>query len=191
MAQDQADFALLMQRLRAGSQEAARELCHRYGPYILRVVRTKLHKRLRSKYDSSDFAQAVWASFFAHLPEDPTLDQPEALAVFLARLTQHKVIDILRHHFQTQKENINRECSLEDPAISSATNLFARQPTPSQVAEVNEQWEQLLKSQPARYRPILILLREGHTHEEIARKLGLSEKTVQRLVRRLAARSQS
>jgi RNA polymerase sigma factor (sigma-70 family) len=189
MAQDKEDFGLLMQRIRAGSQDAARELCDHYGPHILRVIRKKLNKRLRSKYDSSDFTQAVWASFFANLPDDPTLDRPEALAGFLAKLTQNKVIDVFRHHCQTQKHNINRECSLDDPATSPAANLIAPQPTPSQVAVAKEQWDRLLKGQPACYRPILVLLLHGHTHQEIARKLGMSEKTIQRLVRSLAQRS--
>jgi RNA polymerase sigma-70 factor (ECF subfamily) len=189
MAQHETDLGLLLQRIRAGSQDAACELCDRYGPYILRVVRRKLDRTLRSNYDSLDFAQAVWASFFAHVPHDPSLHRPEALVGFLAKLTQNKIIDIFRHHYQTQKNNLNRECSLDDSAVSPAANLVARQPTPSQVAVAKEQWHRLVEGQPARYRPILLRLLNGHTHQAIAQKLSVSGKTVQRLVRNLAPRS--
>ena len=62
---DHGEFALLMQSVREGSQEAARTLFERYGPHIRRVVRRKLHQKLRPQFDSVDFVQDVWASFFA------------------------------------------------------------------------------------------------------------------------------
>src|SRR5262245_32263571 len=48
MVDSQQELRGLMERIRAGSQEAARELCDRYGSHILRVVRRKLDKKLRS-----------------------------------------------------------------------------------------------------------------------------------------------
>jgi len=58
-------FSLLLEQARAGSDSAARELIERFGPFILRVIRNRLDPRLRSIFDSADFSQAVWASFFA------------------------------------------------------------------------------------------------------------------------------
>src|SRR5262249_14283511 len=66
MVDSQQELRGLMERIRAGSQEAARELCDRYGSHILRVVRRKLDKKLRSKFDSVDFLQSVWTSFFVN-----------------------------------------------------------------------------------------------------------------------------
>lgn len=76
MEQGQQVFASLMQRVREGSQDAAHELFQQYGPHILRIVRRKLHKTMRSKYDSSDFVQAVWASFFAIEPAQYHFEAP-------------------------------------------------------------------------------------------------------------------
>src|SRR5262245_30849537 len=179
------EFGALMQRVREGSEEAARELAERYGPHILRVVRKKLASRLRSMFDSDDFTQAVWVSFFANLTKGTHFDRPQALATFLARLAENKVLQVLRRCFHSQKANINRECSLDNPESSRRADLPARQPTPSQVVAARDAWDRLLAAQPEHCRQILLLLAQGHTHREIALELRLNEKTVRRLIHRL------
>ena len=63
MSDAQAEFAQLMQRVRAGDPRAAQEVFDRYSEPIRRVVRRYLHQRLRAQYDSIDILQTVWASF--------------------------------------------------------------------------------------------------------------------------------
>jgi len=178
------DFATLMRRVGEGSPEAARELLERFGPHIRRVVRRKLHQKLRPKFDSLDFVQDVWASFFTGPDRQRTFSEPEALVAFLVQVAQNKVVENFRQQFYTDKYNVNREHSL-DSAILGPKDLTTREPTPSQIAVAHEQWDRLVKGQPARYRRILVLLREGMTHEEIARALDMNEKTVQRVIRKL------
>jgi RNA polymerase sigma factor (sigma-70 family) len=184
MAEDPQSFQLLMQRVRAGSPEAARELFDQYGHHVRRVVRRTLHKKLRSKFDSSDFVQSVWATFFAARP--PGIATPEDLCAFLNRLARNKVVEVFRQRCQTDKYNVNRERSLEGSAAYQATRMAARQPTPSQVAVANEQWDQLRHDLPAHYRDILELTRQGNTQQEIAQKLNLHERTIRRVLRKLA-----
>src|SRR5947209_4816813 len=54
MSVDRDEFKNLMRRVQEGSEDAARELLDRYGEHILRVVRRKLSRQLRSKFDSVD-----------------------------------------------------------------------------------------------------------------------------------------
>jgi RNA polymerase sigma-70 factor (ECF subfamily) len=174
-----------MQRVRAGSQDAAQLLVEQYGNHILRVVRRTLHKKLRSKFDSLDFQQDVWASFFAEQPQK-TFECPEALAAFLAKLARNKVLMAHRTRCRFQRHNVNRENSLDGSAAFQAENLAAREPTPSQLAVAQEQWEQMLQGHPPRHQRILILVRQGYTQQQIARELGVDERTVRRVVRKLA-----
>jgi RNA polymerase sigma factor (sigma-70 family) len=183
------EFAELMRSVREGSEDAARMLFDRYAPHIRRVVRRKLHQRLRPQFDSVDFVQDVWASFFALQGRQASFESPEALIGFLSNMAYHKVIDAVRQNMQTKKRDIGRERPLEKLINTQDERLTARQPTPSQVFGAKEQWDQLLDRVPERYWPILKLLREGETHEEIARKLGLDKKTVQRVLRRIAPES--
>lgn len=61
---DDDDFFLLMRRIREGSEDAAWELFEKYGGYIRRAVRRALNPRLRTQFESQDFVQMVWKSFF-------------------------------------------------------------------------------------------------------------------------------
>jgi RNA polymerase sigma-70 factor (ECF subfamily) len=186
MAEGQDAFTRLMEQIRAGSQDAARELVEQYGPHILRVVRRKLSQRLRTKFDSDDFVQAVWASFFAVGPSHYNFDRPEALIAFLVSLARNKVIDELRQRFQTEKHDINRERSLDGSAAFAAEAMPALQPTPSQIASAKEIWERLLDRVPPTHQRILALLQEGHTVQEVAVGLGVHPRTVYRLIQRAA-----
>jgi RNA polymerase sigma factor (sigma-70 family) len=178
VTEQQQDFQTLMHRIREGSQDAARELFESYGPHIRRVVRRKLHQQLRSKFDSGDFEQAVWASFFALLPQKGTFDRPEALITFLVKLAQNKVIDAVRQRF-TQKYDVNREHTFSDSAEYQAAQ---KQPTPSQIAMAREEWRRLLAGKPAHYQRILILRLQGHKLKEIAEQVDMDEKTVRRVL---------
>src|SRR5438105_7785266 len=90
------EFEALMAKVRAGSNDAARELVNRFGPQIRRVVHRRLNARLRARYDSLDFMQAMWASFFAGEVDSNRLDTPEKLVSFLSGVARHKVVDAYR-----------------------------------------------------------------------------------------------
>jgi RNA polymerase sigma factor (sigma-70 family) len=189
--QDQQEFRFLMQRVQAGCPEAAQQLLERYGHHIVRVVRRRLHRKLRSKFDSEDFVQAVWASFFALDLSRYQFDSPEALIGFLANLARNKVVEEVRLRLHTLKHDITREHSLYESSGHAAGEVPARQPTPSEIAVAREQWDRLLEDQPEHHQRILDLLRQGHTPGEVAQQLGLSVKTVRRLICKLATQGRS
>jgi RNA polymerase sigma-70 factor (ECF subfamily) len=187
MPDDRNEFNALLQRMRAGEPDAARELLERYGRHILYVIRRRLDQKLRSKFDSVDFLQDVWASFFTQPPEKHHFDSPEALFAYLTAMARHKVADAARQRLIYQKHNVNREHSLDGSYRWQAQGVPAPCPTPSEEVSGQEQWERLLEGRPQLQQRILTMLRQGHTHAEIAGALDLNEKTVRRLIQRLAA----
>ncbi len=188
MSSEHRDFSNLMQQVSEGSEMATRELVVSYGTHLLRVVRKKLNPALRSKFDSQDFVQAVWASFFAFRPERYKFDQEEQLVAFLSEMAKNKVVEAVRQRMVSQKYNVNRECSLDGPTIPEEKPCIGNNPTPEEIAIAREEWERLLEDQTVHYRRILELLRGGHCRQDVARDLGLSEKTVYRVLRRLSPR---
>lgn len=185
----QDEFLALMDRVRAGCPDAARELYDLYSDHIRRVVRRRLPQRLRSQYDSIDFLQDVWTSFFRTPPEDCAFSDPVALVTFLARMAQHKVAGECRRRLLCRKYNLNREQSLQGDRRDEeqrSQDPPHRAPTPSQVAIAKEHWEQLVDGQPDPYRLMLEMLRQGHDRTEIAEKTGLHPKMIQRLLRKMA-----
>jgi RNA polymerase sigma-70 factor (ECF subfamily) len=183
------EFDRLMEGVRAGCPDAAVEVWRRYSGHVRTIVRRRLHQRMRPQYDSIDFLQDVWASFFAAVVGKCTFASPESLISFLSDLAFHKVTDEYRRRFRIQK-NIRREQRLEAMNRMRKAPRYPprRDPSPSQAAIANERWERLLKGQSDRGRLVLEMLRKGHTHGEIAERTGLHPKVIQRLLQKMAQR---
>jgi RNA polymerase sigma-70 factor (ECF subfamily) len=185
---DDLDFKKLLQEIQEGSEEAARAFLDKYGKYILRVIRRRLAKRLRSKFDSSDFLQDVCASFFRDPPPPEAFNEREALLAFLAQMARNKVAQANRQRLERRRYADKPENSLDGSARYLARGLQGGDPTPSAVAVAREQWLDIVERKRPDHEKILFLLHEGYTHEEIAGLLGLSAKSVQRLVNKLRER---
>ena len=189
MSESLAEFAQLMERVRAGDPAAAQEVFDRYSDAIRRVVRRYLNQRLRARYDSIDILQTVWASFFQVSPDRYTFTTPDELVAFLSKVAHNKAVGTFRRQTGTDKYNVNRQVSLDAPSAEDREVAPpARQPTASQLAIAAEHWERIIKGQPPHVRQVLEMLRDGHTQSEAAARFGLHPKTVQRLLEKLLPR---
>jgi RNA polymerase sigma-70 factor (ECF subfamily) len=178
----------LLERARQDSEGSAQEIVERYGPYILRAVRRRLNKKLRSKFDSVDFVQAVWASFFALPANRLQFERPQQLVDFLMGLARNKVVDAVRQRLETQKYDVNRELPLYDSTAVDAREVKARGPTASQVAIAKEEWQRAQDSAVPREERIVNWIQRGQSLESIAREIGVSVKTIRRVLERIRQR---
>jgi RNA polymerase sigma-70 factor (ECF subfamily) len=176
------EFRHLLREVQNGSHEATRELIESYGPHIIRAVRRKLNKAIRPKFDSIDFVQAVWASFFASPRPLTDFEGPGELVGYLATLAHHKVIDEIRRRMESEKYNVNREQSLNGSVTDISRQFPASQPSPSEVAVAEELWARMVRGKPEHHQRILQLRREGNSYQQIADQLGVNEKTVRRVI---------
>src|SRR6516165_10554166 len=98
-----------LQRIQSGDEGAARELLQRYEAEVRLVVRRQLPRLLRSRFDSLDFLQSVWGSFFRRMRTSPTeFEDSRHLVAFLARAAKNKVIDEYRRA-ASRKHDMHRE----------------------------------------------------------------------------------
>jgi RNA polymerase sigma factor (sigma-70 family) len=185
MTNDDQEFKQLLKEIQEGSEEAARTFMDKYGRYILRVIRQRMVKKLRSKFDSDDFLQDVCASFFRDPPPPEAFSERAALLAFLAQMARNKVAQANRQRLKFRRYADKRENSLDGSARFQAKGLESSDPTPSEVAVARERWVDIVHSSKPKHEKILLLLHEGYTHDEIAGLLGLSAKSVQRLVDKL------
>jgi RNA polymerase sigma factor (sigma-70 family) len=187
MSTSENEFERLMAGVRAGDPQAGRELFERYGKHIQMVVRRRLHQNLRSQFDSLDFAQEAWASFFDIPPDRYTFQTPEELVAFLTRLVQNKMADAYRRRFPGGKGAAR--------ALPPSTVEVEDQPdvegTPSQFAMAKETWERFLEDKPPQVRQAMEMLRAGYSRQEIAQSLGIHPKMIQRLLQKLDDRLRS
>ena len=181
------DIRELLARIKNGDEEAARELLNRYESKVRLVVRRQLPRLLRSRFDSIDFLQSVWGSFFHRIQtESNDLNEEENLIAFLAWAARNKVIDEYRRA-ATQKQNIHREESIENRGDWETT--LASGDTPSELAQAHETFDRLSRLLPEDRRVILELKAAGYSCGEIGDRLGLSERTVQRILEELRNRA--
>ena len=178
------DFAGLMHRVREGSDEAVFELLEMCKEDIYHSVRRRLNKQLRAKFDSEDFVQAVWATFFAHLSEISKFANIDLLIGYLVRVASYKVMEEFRRRLMTQKYNLNRECSLDSINNFVKESVRSREPSPSEKAIINEQWNRSFGDLSPRDRRIVQLHANQMRGEEIAEDLGVHKKTVYRVLRK-------
>ena len=179
-----AELQELMQQVVNGSEDAARTLFDKYRDYLLFVIRQRMHQNLRKRFDSTDIAQDVWASFFSEPLENRGFETREQLIAFLTTLAKNKLNDA-----QTQntawRRNVNREISMDDSHRFDKTALPAPDATPSQIVMSKEEWTRFLSTQPPVYRAIYMMMRDGKTHVEIAAELGINDRLIRRVMNRL------
>jgi RNA polymerase sigma factor (sigma-70 family) len=181
------DIQELLSRIKDGDEGAARELLTRYESKVRLVVRRQLPRLLRSRFDSLDFLQSVWGSFFHKIRTGPNdLNEEQSLITFLAWAARNKVIDEYRRA-ATQKQDITREQRLGDQEDREA--CLAVGDTPSQLAEANETYDRLRDLLPEGRRVILDLKADGYSCREIGDRIGMSERTVQRVLEDLKDRA--
>ena len=132
---DSERFTSLIQRVRAGEEQAVQELVRDYEPFIRRSIRIRLRDpRLRRVFDSTDICQSVLASFCVRAALGQyDLNEPDQLPKLLHAMARNK----LAH--QVQKLRAGRRDYRRDQPIEIAHSEPAdMNDTPSQIASYRE-----------------------------------------------------
>ena len=188
--EDDSDIPGFLARIASGDQDAARELLTRYEGEVRLVVRRQLPRLLRSRFDSLDFLQSVWGSFFRRVKGGASeFEDSRHLVAFLARAAKNKVIDEYRRA-GSRKADMHREEPLWTDG-DRPRDLAAVGDTPSQVAEAHEVFGRLRDLLPRERHQLLELKAEGLSSRDIGERLGISERTVQRVLEDLRHRAEA
>jgi len=179
-----------LKRIQSGDEGAARELLQRFEAEVRLVVRRQLPRLLRSRFDSLDFLQSVWGSFFRRMRTSPTeFEDSRHLVAFLARAAKNKVIDEYRRA-ASRKHDMHREEPLWDSGLRPR-DVPDSTDSPSEVAQAHEFLGRLRDLVPQEKRSILELKAQGLSSKDISQRLGISERTVQRLLEDLRRRMET
>jgi RNA polymerase sigma factor (sigma-70 family) len=176
-------FGDLIERARAGCQDAARTLYERYNRHILSVVRRHFLPTaapLRRDLDSGDLVQEAWGSLFAVLRQGRAFLTPEDLKRFMVTLAGNHFRKHYRARVTARKRSLNREEAL-DPATH---DLAATGTDPAEQVAAADECQHLLAGLPEQDRPVLLAVRDGERLCEVASRLGISLRTAERIVER-------
>ncbi len=173
----------LIEKLNGGDIAAAERAFLAYEPYLRMAVRRQLTGPLRSKLDSMDIVQSVWADVLGGFRKAGwQFTDPSHLRAFLVKVARNRLIDRRRQHHRA----LEQERPLE---MASPENLTqANQPRPSEIAQERELWKRMLEECSPAHREILVLKRQGLPNAEIARRTGLHEGSIRRILYELARR---
>ena len=164
----------LLARLSTGDEAAIAEAFRACEPYLRMVVRRRLSSELRAKFDSLDVVQSVWVHALAGFRRAGwRFEDAGHLRAFLVRLTRNRLVD----RFRRIRLAVEHERPLED-----AEQRPASDPQPSERLDAEELWARLLALCPPGHREILRYRREGASAGEVARRTGLNEGSVRRIL---------
>jgi RNA polymerase sigma factor (sigma-70 family) len=167
---DDAAFAGFMRRIRAGDEQAARELVERYEPVIRREVKMRLRDpRLYRRLDWADICQSVLASFFVRAASGQyDLDQPEQLLRLLVVMTRHKLSSQARRH-RAEKRDYRLAEDLDQASLEAEPGA---EPTPSRLVAGRELLEAFRARLSDEERMLADLRAEGCGWAEISSRFG-------------------
>ena len=175
--------------LRAGDlDEAARQLWGRYFDRLARLARPKLRDAPRGPADEEDVALSAFESFCAGAAagEFPQLGGRDDLWRLLVTITARKAAN-QRLHEQRQRRGggrVLREAALDGAdaeAGQALEQVLGAEPTPEFAALVAEECRVRLDGlRDETLRQVALLRMEGYRNEEIAARLEISLRSVER-----------
>lgn len=164
-----AEFANLIQRVRAGDPAAARELVRDYEPAVRVAVRARLFDPdMRRLFDSMDICQSVLASFFMRVALGQyELHHPAQLVALLTKMAHNKLAWHVRSNLR-QRRDVRRNKALpaDDPRLRSNTQDPAKQLQEKELLELT--WQQMDEE----LRGITRRRLDGQSWSEIAAAMG-------------------
>ena len=177
--------------LRAGDSRAAQRLWEGYFCRLVELARRKLLGRPRAAADEEDVALSAFDSFCRGVGEgrfSQLLDRDD-LWQLLVVLTARKAHRLIRHEGRQKRGGGVRHLSALADEDDELAELVGREPTPAFAAQVAEECRRRLDAlgDPA-LRAVALAKMEGRSNAEIAARLGVVERTVERrlgLIRKL------
>ena len=180
-----------------GDDAAAHKLWQQYFERLVRLARRNLRLNSRRSADEEDVALMAFANFWRRAAQGqfPTVRDRGDPWPLLATLTVRMAIDHIRHGSRRKRGGP----APDDPKGVAfrrdrsrrfdAAQIADRQPTPDFLAQVSEECERLMSAlHDAELRSIALWKVEGYTNQEIARKLGVVLRTVERKIHKIRQR---
>lgn len=184
-------FAALMDRLKAGENDAARVVFERFATRLMGLARKSLDGRLLQKVDPEDVVQSAYKSFFLGQREGGwEFGGWDGLWGMLTLITLRKCAH-RAEYYQAEKRDVRRELPPATDSVGGAVDAFAldREPQPEEAALLVETVEALFHSvNDSDERAILELSLQGFTATEICDQTGRAERSVRRLRERTRKR---
>ena len=183
------EFSDLINRVREGDDEVIARLWEDYYQQLVRIAAKRLPANLRRSGDEEDIALSAFNSFIAGIRADhfPDLSGPDNLWGLLITLTGRKVHAHLRHQTRQKRGGgtvrgesvfLDHAGDIQGGGIGGVTGSTQGADIHAELAEacdllLNQLSDEQLKQ-------IAVMRMDGFLVDEIAQRLGLSKRAVER-----------
>lgn len=181
---DTGSVSQLLLDLKNGDHDAAQALWNRTVERIAAAARKRLAALGVRGLDEDDVAVDVFASLCLGAGQGrfPRLDDRNDLWQVLMMLTRQKVVDQRRRQQPEWTESALPRGGHDQSEVQGIDLVQGDEPHPDVVAAAVEELENLLSSLDQERRAISVLKLDGYSHSEIAERLGISLRSVERKV---------
>ncbi|MFT4559593.1 MAG: RNA polymerase sigma factor (sigma-70 family) [Planctomycetaceae bacterium] len=194
-SQDGSDVTRLIKKVRLGDEAAAQELWDKYSERIVEVARRSLKDSSRRVQDEEDVAVIAFKSLLAGITGGrfPELDHRDQLWRLLMVITTRKAAAAIEkdHRQKRGGGDVRGDSAVmvsenEGSVLGGFDGLASENPAPDIAAVMADQTQQLLASLPDETAQKVAALKiEGFTHQEIADKLDITTRTVERRLKQI------
>ena len=178
-----------IQELKQGDEQAAHELWQRYFQRMAALARQRLGENGRRVQDEDDVAIKVFKSLCegAGRGDFAALDGRDDLWRLLATITSRKVAQHFRHEGRQKRGGGQvRGDSILDSGEDGLKAIASVEPTPEFLHELADEHQRLLALlDDGMLRNIAVWKLEAWTGREIAEKLGITRRSVERKLERI------
>lgn len=187
-AEESMHWPTLIDKARAGCDEALGKILTEVRDYLVLVARSELSGRVQAKFAASDIVQGSLIDAQASIGDFVGTSEGE-FRKWVKQIVIHNLTDEVRRYTQTQARNVERERPIEGfPSFPHHSHTE----TPSWNVHQNEVDEQLAKAvaQLPREQRYFVeaKYRHGHSNLQIAQQLQISESEVRRVWAKAARR---
>jgi RNA polymerase sigma factor (sigma-70 family) len=176
----------LLRQWKSGDEQAAEVLFDRYAIRLVALVASRLNRRYRSQIDPDAVMQSAMGSFFnAARHSRIQVSRSVSLWRLLATFARRKLARSIERHSASKRGGERTRVPLDEvfnqpPSASSRFSSFA-----ANDSDADELLDQLRAELPADQFSVVEALLAGLTQQEIAKSLGIDERTVRRRISRV------
>jgi RNA polymerase sigma-70 factor (ECF subfamily) len=188
---EEPDWDAIIEGLRQGNPEVVALFYRRYGEQLQAIAERRIGGQLRRRIDASDVVQSAMRTFFRRAHEGRVeLGDSEKLWNLLCAITLTKVREQARFHRRNRRD-VQRETpasAVDDSGSLPMERVPHHEPTPDVVAEFRDQLQFLMDAMDDEERQVLACKLQNCTNDEAASQIGISERSVRRILSRLKHR---
>lgn len=171
----------LLRRWKNGDERAANCIAERYAIRLVAMVSSKLNRRYRDSVDPDDIVQSAMGSFFVAARQSRIqVGQSVSLWRLLATFAKRKMLRSIE-----RQTAIKRGGDAVRVPIQEILQVWAKDPSPEVNTTIDDLLGNLDEELPTDLREVLDGTLLGQTQQEIAEKVGITERTVRRRMTRL------